>query len=372
MANDFSAVIPKILAQGLKALRENAIMPLLVNRTYETEAAEKGATVDVPLPSAITDVDVAPSAVAPDPGDTAPTTVPIPLDKWREASFQMSDKDILEAINDTVVMQVSEAAKALGNYVDNQILANYVDIYGTAGSEGVTPFSSGDTTDATDARKVLNTQLAPMEPRFGVLDPDAEASALNLRAFQDYSWNQDLAAIRDGRIEKRLGSNWFMDQNIPTHTAGAASGYTVTGAHSVGAETIVMGVGSGGFLAGDIITFAGQTQTYTVVADQATPASGVAISPSLAGALSGGEAVTSLADHVVNLNFHRDCFALATRPLASAEQGTGVQSMTTVDPVTGLPLRLEVVRENKRTRWSFDILFGTATVRPELGCRLLG
>jgi hypothetical protein len=371
MPNQLDAVMPKILAEGLISLRENAVMPLLVNRTYEREAAEKGATVDVPLPSAITDVDVTPSAVAPDPGDIAPTTVPIPLDQWREASFQLSDKEQLEVINDVIPMQVSEAAKALGNFVDNAILSNYVDIYGVAGTPGVTPFSSGDTTDATDARKVLNQQLAPINPRYGVLDPEAEASALNLRAFQDYSWNQDLAAIRDGQIERRLGFNWFMDQNIPTHTAGTASSYTVSGAASVGDLSVTLTGGSGGFVAGDIITFAGQTQTYTVVADQPTPGA-VQISPALAAPLAGSEAVESAADHVVNLMFHRDCFALATRPLAAAETGMGVQSMTTVDPVTNLPLRLEVKRENKRTRWSFDILFGTATIRPELGCRLQG
>ena len=75
---------------------------------------------------------------------------------------------------------------------------------------------------------------------------------------------------------------------------------------------------------------------------------------------------------MVNLNVHRDAFALASRPFAGADpMGLGTY-MSAVDPVSRLALRLEVSRQHKRTRFSYDILYGAQLVRPELAARMAG
>lgn len=383
-ANTLTAVTPKLLAQGLMALRQRAVMPRLVNRQYETLAGEKGSTIDVPIPSAITAAAVSPNYVPPDTAAVVPTSVAIALDQWYEAPFFLSDKDLLTAMDGFMPMQASEAIKSLANNVDNYLLALYTAFYGYVGTAGTTPFGTeGDVSDATDCRVVLNKQLAPLDDRHVVMSPETEGNALNQRAFQDASWAGDPQAIMEGNLNRKLGFQWWMNQNVPTHTAGTiTTGLIAKAATAVAAGlktcvgTTAGSTGACSLKVGDIITFAGQTQTYTMtaVAVQASAASDVtlAFEPGLKTALAGSEAITVKSDHVVNLAFHRDAIAFATRPLQSIVQGLGVIVQSAVDPITGLTLRLEITREYKRTRFSYDILYGAKVVRAELGCRLAG
>jgi len=377
MANTFTEVIPKLLAQGLTALRENAVMPRLVNGDYGKVAAEKGTTIDVPIPSAITATAVSPNNTAPVTADVAPTSAQIPLDQWFEAAFYLTDKDMLEIQGGTIPMQASEAIKAIGNNVDKYLLGLYKDVYGYQGTAGTTPFAT-DTSDATGINKVLHNQLAPNSPRWAVINPDAEANALGLRAFQDMSFSGSAQGLIDGKVGRKLGFGWLMDQNVPTHTSTVltAGNATVNGAHAVGVTSvsIAKATNAAPLVNGDIITFAGDTQTY-VVTTAVTLAVGntaVSISPALKVAAAGGEAMALKASHTVNFAFHRDCIAFASRPLLTVGTGLGTRIMQSTDPVTGLSLRLEVSREHKRTRFSYDILYGAAVVRPEFGVRLAG
>jgi hypothetical protein len=375
-ANSLTNVVPQLLAQGLLALRQNVVMPALVNRSYEREAAERGDTVDVPIPSAITAQVVSPSNTPPSTEGVAPTKAQISLDQWIEAPFYLTDKEQLEVMSGTIPMQASEAIKAVANNVDNYILGLYAGVYGYAGTAGTTPFAS-DTTAATEARKVLNTQLAPLDDRRLVFDPEAEANALNLRAFQDMSFSGSAAAIVEGEINRKLGFDWFMDQNTPTHTAGTASGATTDNSgYAVGVKTVTLAsAGTGTILVGDVITFAGDTQTYVVTAGDSDVSDGGTISfePGLQVAIeTSAHAITLKASHTVNLAFHRDAFAFASRPLMGTTQGLGGVVQSAVDPVSGLTLRLEVTREHKRTRWSYDILYGAKLVRRDLAVRLAG
>jgi hypothetical protein len=377
MANTLTEVIPQILAQGLMALRGACVMPQLVNRNYGNDAKAKGETVDVPIPSAVAAQAVVPAATPQSTPNVVPTSVALTLDQWYEAPFHITDRERAAAMEGIIPMQASEAIKAIARQVNAHIFSKFYLVGGFAGTPGSTPFAS-TTGDATDARKVMNIQLAPMEDRRFVLDPDAEANALNLRAFQDYSWSGSLSAIRDAKIDQKLGFNWFMDQQAPNHTKGTENGNYTSAAtgYAIGTKTIPIITGSGTILKGDVVMFAGDTMHYAVSADLAAPGD-LSISPGLYQALpASAQAITvkgtSGTTYPQSIAFHRDCFAFASRPLIDETDGLGNIITSAVDPVSGLALRLEVSREHKRTRWSFDLLWGSQCVRPELGCRLWG
>lgn len=96
MANAINNVLPKILARGLLALREQAVMPRIINMDYSTEAANKGDTIDVPIPSALTVSNVTPSNVLEAPADSSPAKVQIALNNWRKVNFHLDDKQVVE------------------------------------------------------------------------------------------------------------------------------------------------------------------------------------------------------------------------------------------------------------------------------------
>jgi len=385
MANTLTNVIPQILAQGLVALREHAIMPRLVNRSYDLAPASHGQSVTIPIPSAVTANDVVPAAYPQTATNLAPTAATVTLSNWKEAAFTLSDAEVTRAMDGVVPMQVTEAVRALANAVDASIFATYEGIYGYAGTAGTTPFSSSLAV-ATEARRELERNLAPAQPRYVVLDPDAEANALALEAFHRADYVGQPNTYETGAIGMVMGARWYMDQAIPSHTAGTlANGLgtkvtLVTGALAAGASTIAVDhtTLTGTIVEGDVLEFAGHAGTYVVtnstpVTASGNQATGITISPALRAAAADNETCTFAASHVVNLMFHRDAFALVCRPLEDTIQdGLGSIVMSEIDEVSGLALRLEVNRQHKQTRWAFDILWGAALIRPALAARILG
>ena len=369
MANDLTALAPKLLAQGLMALRNFNVLPAIVNTDYSPELSNHGLTVDVPIPAGVPVVDVTPGNTPPSTGDVNPTTTPVTLDQWKEAPFYLTDKDIQQSMDGVIPMQASEAMSSLVDEVNLHILTKgYQRSFGFVGTPSTTPFGS-DTTDATNLRKELSNQKCPKGMRRVVIDTDAEANALNLRAFQDASFSADPTAIQEGEIVHKLGFDWFADQQVPTHTTGGGSGWLVNNASvAVGDLTVPIDTGSGDPVVGDVFTVAGDTQTYVV---ESFSGGVVTFYPGAKVAWADNAAITFKASHVANIGFHRNAIAFVTRPMADIE-GMGNIIETAVDPLTGLAVRLEISREHKRTRFSYDLLYGCKVIRPELIARLAG
>jgi hypothetical protein len=374
-------ILSTLAVMGLATLRETVVMPRIVNRQYEgaITGASKNATVNVVVPSAVDAQDVTPGATPPATASTTPTVVPVQLTYHKEAAFYLSDSD-LEKVNAGIVpMQAAEAVKSLANAIDRSIhIDAYKKFYGFAGTPGTTPFAT-DLTAYQDARKAANKQLMPLNDRFVILDVDAESNAIGLRAFQDASFSGSTDVIVNGQIGRKLGALWLMSQNVQSHTSTAlsAGNATINGAHAVGVKTvsIAKATNPSNLVAGDILTFAGDTQTYVVQANVtlAVGNTNVSIEPGLKVAQAGGAAVTLKASHVANLMIHRDAIAFAMAPMTESNLAPGLAFMQPiVDEVSGLSLRLELTREHKRWRWSFDALWGLAVPRPELGVRLAG
>jgi len=83
-------IVQTAVAMGLNALREQVVLPRIVNRSYEDRigsGASKGSTVNVAVPSAITTRSVTADVVPPAVTAITPTSVAITLNQWKESPF---------------------------------------------------------------------------------------------------------------------------------------------------------------------------------------------------------------------------------------------------------------------------------------------
>ncbi len=383
MANTLTTVIPKLLAGGLLALRERAVMPRRVNRDFESLAAEKGSVVNIPISAAISTRNVTPAVTQAANQDTTPTSVAVTLDQWKEATFQLSDKDFLEAQGGFMPRQSLEAIKSLANTIDSFILGKYTGIYAAGGTAGTTPLGT-DLLQVASCRALLNTGLAEADDRSVIMDVNAEANAIALGNFVQAEQAGTDETIQRGEIGKKLGMDWFLDQNTPTHTNGTSwTGTkwlmvaTVSGTGGDTTLTVMNTDATGTIAVGDLFTINADAQQYAMTAAVASVSASavtvIAFTPSLAATYASGVALSVIAGHVVNLIFHRDAFVFASRPLS----GSGIDSLgnefsAATDPVSGISLRLEVSREYKQTTFAYDVLYGAGLVRASLATRLLG
>ena len=390
MPNTMTAIMAKILANSLPVLRQRCIMARSVNTDFSDEAAQKGATIDVHVPQDMLATDVVPSNVSPVPVDNTPVITQIQLNRWRKSPpFALSDKDRqeIDARKNFLPERIASAVKAVANDINISIFSEYRSVYGYVGTAGTTPFASG-MSEIISARQILNQQLCPLEDRRFVMDFNAEGSALARSELSNFEQTNDQTVKIEGEIGRKYGFNWLADDHVPLHTSTAltAGAATANGAQAAGAGSTDGGrtgtvsiakiTNASPLVAGDIISFAGNSQTYTVLTAVSLIVGNttVAISPALQAPLAGGEAVTLRASHRVNLAFNKNAFALAMRPLeiTQSDLDAGRKIMSMQDPVSGLVLRLEQITQYKQIMWEFDALWGVRCVRPELAVRVAG
>lgn len=391
VTNVYTDLIPRLFAAGIVVLRQNSVMPRLVANYSDDVAAQQGSTINIPVQPTVNTRAVAPNATAADPDAQTWNTTPLVLNNWREAPFVLSDKEAAEVMSGAVPRAVRAAVQGLAEYVDAQGMALYPGIYNTGAPapilDGTTPVASAFVEDATNNPKGFRTvgeagtlldQLgSPTGDRRVVLSPKDSWDAAFLGPFLKANERGDQGGVLDRNIGHKIGMDWWMDQAIPTHTSGTlarTASQTLTCPTASPGDTAITFVGTITtaltLAVGDIIKFSNHNQTYvnnTLVTSTTNSLAVTSFSPGLKVGVTSANGAEILPSHKVNLLFHPDALGFASRPLGGIGAGNYVQAQ---DPVSGLTLRLEVSRQNKRDLFSFDILFGWKLVEPRLAARL--
>jgi hypothetical protein len=135
--------------------------------------------------------------------------------------------------------------------------------------------------------------------------------------------------------------------------------------------------GTGTVLAGDVITFAGDTNKYVVVTGDTDVSNGgtlVIAAPGLRKAIpAAATALTISTASVRSMAFDRHAIALATRAPALPSQGDMADDrMLVTDPVSGLTFEISLYKQYRQIQYEVAMVWGCAVTKPEHFALLLG
>lgn len=383
MASVYTAVLQQFMAQFLLKARAQALATRVVNTTFDKAPAERGDTINVTYPTNYVAKAVTPGA-APVEGDSAaPSKVPMVLEEHWDVSTNITDKQLGEIQQGVFGSEQDAMVVALVEKVNASIYNEAIRFYNVAGAAGTNPFATNED-PLLAAIQLLDESRCPASGRVGVLTPAAKAKALKIDNITRYDARGEGAAKITGVLGNAYGVDLMMDQLVHTHTSTAltAGNATVNGAHAVGAGStdggrtgtvsIAKATNAAPLVKGDVITFAGDTQSYVVLAN-VTLAVGnttVQIAPALTTAKAGSELMTLVATHKAMPVMHRDAISFASRPLRALSGIGFIESLT--DPQTGLAITVELQRQHYQSKLAVSCLWGVKSFRPEFGVRLLG
>jgi hypothetical protein len=274
--------------------------------------------------------------------------------------------------------QIQQAIRTLCNEIEADLAATYISASRAAGAATTTPFgTAGDYSAASLTRKILADNGAPLSDMQLVIDTAAGANLRGKQASSSQEFGDSM--LRQGVLLDINGMMVRESAQIKTHTKGtAASATTNTAGYAVGATTITLAsAGTGTIVAGDVITFAGDTNQYVVVTGDADVSGGgtvVLAAPGLRQAIAASAtAITVVGTSVRNMGFGRSAIILAQRLPALPAGGDLASDRTTiVDPRSGLSFEVAMYPQYRQMQWEVSCAWGVKVIKPEHVALLLG
>lgn len=421
MANNLLTV-SKITNESLMVLENSLVVAGSITREYDDRfavtGAKIGATVNVRKPPRF----IGSTGPALNVEDFNETSVPVTLTTQFHVDTQFTTQDLALSMDRFSDRVIKPAVAAIANKIDRDCAvllknttANIVGVAGTPPSGLITYLTAGAYMDAEGAPRDGNRSCI-VEPFSGAVIVD---SLKGLFVPNNEVGNQ----FRKGMMGRdSAGMDWKMDQNVVSHTFGAwatTAGTLTAATNGAFAGSIATGWAATSTITltnsqtialkqGDVINIANvfaanpqnrqaygsnRLRNFVVTADAGAAAGtfSVTIAPAIitggqfqnvvVGATSATATVTpfsvagTTATAVVspqNIVVHRNAATLAT---ADLEVPSGVHfAGRASDPNSGLSIR--VVRQytinNDAIPTRIDVLYGAASLYPELACRVAG
>ena len=376
--NDLTGLIPD-LYDGLEVVSQELVgfIPS-VFRNASAERAAVGENVTYPIAPPATTQDITPSMTPPTPADQDIGNGNIAITKAKKADFAWTGEEQRGLNNgpgflSVQAQQFAQALRVLTNEVENDI-AREAELGASRmyGTPTTTPFAS-DVGAAAQLKKILDDNGAPMSERSLVIDTTAGAALRTLKNLTAVNEAGTSMTLRDGELLNL--SNFSIKESAAVSdraigTAAATADTTAAG-FAVGATLIgTAAAGSGTILAGDVVTFAGDTNQYVVAVgnDDVSGAGSITLNaPGLRVAIPASTTeITVVARGTRNIGFTRNAIHLVARAPALLDgKDMAVERMMLTDPRSGLTFEVSIYAGYRMMSFEVALAWGTKVIKKE-------
>lgn len=368
-------LIPTIYNAMDTVSREQTGFIRAVGRDSGAERAAVGETVMSPVvgPMAAENLNV--GAYAADTPNQNIGNVAMTISKSRSVPFGITGEEN-RGLNNAGTLgtinrdRIAQALRTLTNEVETDLAALHVGASRAYGTATGTPFgTAADLTDFAAPKRILEENGAPLSDLHMVLD---SASVMRLRGKQSTLFKVNEAGsdelLRTGALGRVMDFDLHYSGQVKTAVpVGSATATVNADGYAVGSTSFTLTSAAVSLLAGDIITFAGDTNQYVVkTAVSGTGGTLVIQEPGIKVAMSAAaKAITVVAATTRNMFFYRGAIQLATRAPAMPDGGDSADDvMIITDPVSGVAFEFCLYRQKRQVRYEVNLAWGAAVVQP--------
>jgi len=377
MSNTLTGLIPTIYAGLSQVSRELIGFIPNVSRDSTAESGAVGQVVRSPVAPQNTLEDIVPGRNPADTGDQTMEYFDVSLTKAKAYPIRWSGEEQLSVgpngiINNLLAQQFEQGFRTIANAVEADLGLEYRNAGRAYGTPGTTPFATADDhSDFAEMNRILDEHGAPQGNRVMIVGSAARAKLEGKQAslFKVNESGDDGALLRNRDMRQLHGFTMGFSAGIKGHTAGTASGYLtdLLAGYAAGDTNIHLDTGTGDFLAGDSVSFAGNSAKYIL---GASPGDGdidiVLNGDGLIDTLATDALLTRDASYTANMAFHESALLLAARAPAMPDGGDSAEDVITVtDPLSGLSFQVAMYREYRRIKYEIGLVWGTASPNPK-------
>jgi hypothetical protein len=352
-----------------------------VSRDSTYERAAVGQTVRSFVAPASSAGDITPGVTPPDDGNQTIGNTTLTITKARRVPIRWAGEETRQmsssfGAGNIRAQQFAQGMRTLCNEVESDLAALHINASRAYGTAGTTPFAS-DLSDTANVRKILadNGQWHEGDMHC-VIDTTAGAKMRTLTQLTKANEAADASMLRQGVLINVHGFDFRESAQVKQAvTVGTGASYTTnTAGYAVGATAITLITGTGTVLAGDVVTFAGDTNKYVVAAGVAAAGTITLAAPGLRKAIPGSAtAMTIVGAATRNMAFTRSAIQLATRAPALPDGGDlAVDRQVITDPRSGLSFEIAMYPQYRQMQYELSLAWGCGITKAEGIALLLG